>query len=139
VPVYEKCKVFTCSHACNMHVIIDSVAMSLNLPLLYVVWLEEYFQISPNKNKSPNLWHVTSILVCCIFECALCQAKVGKVRFDWQFFITSPLYDLLRNEQKMALLLSNEPYQNILKRLWNDKQNISSSGFQNVDSTKQSF
>ena len=42
--------------------------MTLNLPLLYGLWLEEYCQISPNKNKSPNLWHVTSILVCCIFE-----------------------------------------------------------------------
>ena len=42
--------------------------MTLNLPLLYVLWLEEYCQISPNKNKSPNLWHVTSILVCCIFR-----------------------------------------------------------------------
>ena len=41
--------------------------MTLNLPLLYVLWLEEYCQTSPNKNKSPNLWHVTSILVCCIF------------------------------------------------------------------------
>ena len=29
--------------------------------------LVEYCQTSPNKNKSPNLWHVTSILVCCIF------------------------------------------------------------------------
>ena len=42
--------------------------MTLNLPLLYFVWTEEYCQTSPNKNKSPNLWHVTSILVCCIFE-----------------------------------------------------------------------
>ena len=25
-------------------------------------------QTSPNKNKTPNLWHITSILVCCIFE-----------------------------------------------------------------------
>ena len=41
--------------------------MTLNLPLLYVLWFEEYCQISPNKNRSPNLWHVTSILVCCIF------------------------------------------------------------------------
>ena len=41
--------------------------MTLNLPLLYVLWLEEYCQISLNKNKSPNLWHVTSILVYCIF------------------------------------------------------------------------
>ena len=42
--------------------------MNLNLPLLYVLWLEEYCQISPNKNKSLNLWQVTSILVCCIFR-----------------------------------------------------------------------
>ena len=41
--------------------------MTLNLNLLYVLWLEEYCQISPNKNKSPILWHVSSILVCCIF------------------------------------------------------------------------
>ena len=41
--------------------------MTLNLPLLYVWWLEEYCQTSPNKNKSPNLRHITSILVCCIF------------------------------------------------------------------------
>ena len=41
--------------------------MTLNLPLLYFVCTEEYFQTSPNNNKSPNLWHVTSILVCCIF------------------------------------------------------------------------
>ena len=41
--------------------------MTLNLPLLYVLWLEEYCQISPNKSKSPNFWHITSILVCCIF------------------------------------------------------------------------
>ena len=38
--------------------------MTLNLPLLYFVWTEEYCQNIP---KSPNLWHVTSILVCCIF------------------------------------------------------------------------
>jgi hypothetical protein len=41
--------------------------MTLNLPLLYVLWLEEFCRISPYKNKSPNLWHITSILVCCIF------------------------------------------------------------------------
>ena len=42
--------------------------MTLNLPLLYFVWSEEYCHTSPNKNKSPNLLHVTSILVCFIFE-----------------------------------------------------------------------
>ena len=31
------------------------LAMTLNLPLLYVFLLEEYCQISPNKNRSPNL------------------------------------------------------------------------------------
>ena len=41
--------------------------MTLNLPLSYFVWTEEYCQPSPNKNKSSNLWHVTSILVYCIF------------------------------------------------------------------------
>ena len=41
--------------------------MTLNLPLLYFVLTEEYCQTSPNKNKSTNLWHVTSILVCLIF------------------------------------------------------------------------
>ena len=28
---------------------------------------EEYYQTSPNKNKSPYLCHIISILVCCIF------------------------------------------------------------------------
>ena len=42
--------------------------MTLNLPLLYFVWTVEYCQTSSNKNKSRNLWHVTSILVCCIFD-----------------------------------------------------------------------
>ena len=41
--------------------------MTLNLSLLYFVWTEEYCQTSTNKIKSPNLWHVTSILVWCIF------------------------------------------------------------------------
>ena len=43
--------------------------MTLNILLLYFVWTEEYCQNNPNKNKSPNLWHVTSISVCCIFVC----------------------------------------------------------------------
>ena len=41
--------------------------MTLNLPLLYFVWTEEYCQTSPNKNKATKSWHLTSILVCCIF------------------------------------------------------------------------
>ena len=40
--------------------------MTLNLPFIYVLWLEEYCQISPNKNRSPNLWHVTSLLYFCL-------------------------------------------------------------------------
>ena len=35
--------------------------MTLSLPLLYFFWTEEYCQNSPNKNKSPNLWQVTSL------------------------------------------------------------------------------
>ena len=56
--------------------------MTLNLPLLYVLWLEEYCQTSPNKNKSPNLWHVTRILVCCIFGSArvLHALKIGRTK-----------------------------------------------------------
>ena len=43
-------------------------AMTLNLFLLYFVRTEEYCQTSPNKNKPPKLWQVTSILVCYIFN-----------------------------------------------------------------------
>ena len=53
--------------------------MTLNLPLLYCVWTEEYCQTSPNKNKTPNLWHVTSILVCCIFACLLLETRYPNV------------------------------------------------------------
>ena len=42
--------------------------MTLNLPFLYVLWLEEYCQTSPNKNKSPNLWtrnkHLSLLYFC---------------------------------------------------------------------------
>ena len=40
--------------------------MTLNLPLLHWFWFVEYCRTSPNKNKSPNVWHITSVLVCCI-------------------------------------------------------------------------
>ena len=37
VPVYEKCKVFTCSYACNLHVIIDSeCTVHVTLPKLRI-------------------------------------------------------------------------------------------------------
>ena len=55
-------------------------------------------------------------------------------QFSCHFAVTQK-----RKEQKMALLLSNKPYQNNPKGLWNDKQSISLSGFQNVGSTKQIF
>ena len=65
--------------------------MTLNLPLLYFVWTEEYCQPSPNKNKLPNLWHVTSILVCCIFDYKLTIRKFltvvdAVVVSSWSFF-----------------------------------------------------
>ena len=61
-PLYEDwLKVYYCC---------KQVANNLNLPLLYFVWTEEYCQTRPTQmeNKSQNLWHVTSILVCCIFD-----------------------------------------------------------------------
>ena len=58
--------------------------MTLNLPLLYVLWLEEYCQTSPNKNKSPNLWHVRSILVFYIFGCGY-KSRVT-IYFFWDIF-----------------------------------------------------
>ena len=51
--------------------------MTLNLPLLYFVWTEKY---CPNKNKSPNSWHVTSILVCCIFGYYLSRFSVDAMK-----------------------------------------------------------
>ena len=55
----------------------------MNLPVLYFVWTE-YCQTSPNKNKSPNLWHITSILVCCIFDYDNGNGMVGWVeQFIW--------------------------------------------------------
>ena len=65
--------------------------MTLNLPLLYFVCTEEYCQTSPNKNKSPKLWHITSILACCIFA--------------WRY--TTPLY---RAEIKGCEILNKQQY-----------------------------
>ena len=62
------------------------VAMTLNLPLLYFVWTEEYCQTSPNKNKLPNLWHVTRILVYWIFAYCISWA-VGKEAMDTPEYI----------------------------------------------------
>ena len=59
--------------------------MTLNLPLLYFVWTEQYCQPSPNKNKSRNLWHVTSILVCCIFY----EEDAYISYIFWMFFFLS--------------------------------------------------
>ena len=38
--------------------------------------------------------------------------------------------------KNMPLILSNTPYQNSLKWLWTDLKTNSSTGFQNVDSTR---
>ena len=54
--------------------------MTLKLYLLHFVWTEEYCQTSPNKNKSPNLWHVTSILVCCIFVLAAAHLQLNRLK-----------------------------------------------------------
>ena len=43
----------------------------MNLPLLYWFWFVKHCQTSPNKNKSQNIWQVTSSLVCCIFGYAI--------------------------------------------------------------------
>ena len=43
--------------------------MTLKLPLLYIVCTEEYCQTSPNKNKSPNLWHITSPHLSLLYFC----------------------------------------------------------------------
>ena len=45
--------------------------MTLNLPSSYWFWFVEYCQTSPDKNNSPNLWHVTSILVLSNLRCEL--------------------------------------------------------------------
>ena len=50
--------------------------MTLTLPLLYI-------QSAPNKNKSPNLWHLTSILVCCIFGTTYQKTTVYCKYFFW--------------------------------------------------------
>ena len=61
----------------------------IGIPLLYWFWFVEYYHTSPNKNRSLNLWHVTSILVCCIFapayknEWSVCLLKNY---YSWDFF-----------------------------------------------------
>ena len=108
--------------------------MTLNLPLLYFVWPEEYCQTSPNKNKSPNLWHVTSILVCCIFDCApiLCNfwylfIYLGHVQrssfwkcsyFFSRFFCVVATLKLFFGRVKAVLLFSVLLHQNQNSTCW---------------------
>ena len=85
--------------------------------LLYVLWLEEYCQINPNKKKMPNLWHVTSILVCCIFAYILHSPEKGrfwantgnpkKVRFKLQvnIVITCVLINFLVQNVNIFLFM----------------------------------
>ena len=91
------------------------------LPLLYFVWTEEHYQTSLNKNKSPNLLHVTSILVCCIFGCVPLPfmavgtaSKLHKSVFPWYFiwwyfsdFKQSLIYNV--KLRKVAWLVSRTP------------------------------
>ena len=64
MPVYEKCKVFTCSYACNLHVIIDSEEQ---LFYKHLVKKECYFK----KDSSPlvnlvctNVFFYVNIFFC---------------------------------------------------------------------------
>ena len=66
--------------------------------LFYFVWTEEYCQTSPNKNKSPNLWHVTSILVCCIFDwrCKVPSTCLGLALYTYWVNYWSKAMDFLQ-------------------------------------------
>ena len=57
-------------YECRLKVIVLLQVSSHYFEPTFIIffWIEEYCQTSPNKNQSPNLWHVTSILVCCIFD-----------------------------------------------------------------------
>ena len=85
--------------------------MTLNLPLLYVLWLEEYCQTSPNKNKSPNLWHITSILVCYIF--VLCHVPFRDVDMVLVLFLQWMRSVLMSLKKKVVYCLYLEPVMNI--------------------------
>ena len=105
--------------------------MTLNLPLLYVLWLEECCQISPNKNKSLNLWHVTRILVCCIFDYSatgisdLHQGKTSTVRssppnyYCYPSFVLWTFGDHEQNEQnELTTILHTNLYRLGLILFW---------------------
>ena len=60
--------------------------MTFNLPLLYFVWNEEHCQTSPNKNKSTNLWHLTSIKSSIFLTSGLLIPLTVVCIFGWSFF-----------------------------------------------------
>ena len=78
--------------------------MTLNLPLLYVLWLEEYCQISPNKNKSPNLWHVTSIW---FSPDKILQNEAFWITLEWSYYV---LIYYIVSAWKEWFLLSNRDF-----------------------------
>ena len=92
--------------------------MTLNLPLSYFVWTEECCQTSPNKNKSPNLWHVTSILVCCIFEDSNANLTIGnwkskkgpikKADYGPQIFNSGPTLTLSQVNQSILIEITDQ-------------------------------
>ena len=93
--------------------------MTLNLPLLYFVWLEEYCRPSPNKKKSPSLWHVTSILVCFIF-CSSKQAPVFLRREQVTANVVTPTHwRIYPRRQHGGLLLMNQDVISSFPRLSN--------------------
>ena len=115
--------------------------MTLNLLLLYFVWTEEYCQTSPNENKSPNLWNVTSILVWSIFaagpayiipkdyiNCLYQMAmKSSSKLYMEDIFITGILRDKCNIELKFVLQILSKrwrhfpPKKDFLQSLWKCK------------------
>ena len=105
--------------------------MTLNLPLLYWFWLAEYCQTSPNKNKSPNLWQVTSILVCCIFGSnhTLLWAHCSSYLFSLHTYIFMSMNNKQNNKVKLitfdnqCIWSSVSPASTIFMRIFFSMQN----------------
>ena len=76
--------------------------MTLNLPLLYFVWTEEYCQTSPNKNKPPNLWHL-SLLYFWLqpsSDYSFCQFELYLFFLFFYFFFFASVSPPLGTEEK---------------------------------------
>ena len=80
--------------------------MTLNLPLFYVLWLEEYCQISLNKNRLPNLWHVISILVSCVLAYTIkLFCPFASEVFGWLYILPQ------KNQKFQKTPISGQPFQ----------------------------